>query len=188
MNRTTWAILTIPITLASSARAEVVALYTAPGLAPEKAIVEAFDKATKSIEYQMYSFTAKAVGDALLRAHDRGVKVTILLDADAASSQYSQAGRLAAAGLKVMIDDCKPVEPIAHNKVRIVDRRLALVGSYNDSEQAKKNAEELYAIDTPWFVRDLGKEFEKHLAEAIPYKTFRQRLEAKEAAKALRLK
>src|SRR4051812_14647705 len=65
-------------------------------------IVAELDKATKSIDYQLYNFTSQPIGDALIRATKRGVSVRMLLDSKAnENNTNSQAARCKRAGCAV---------------------------------------------------------------------------------------
>lgn len=144
-------------------RAEVLGIWCAPEDDCVAAIVSEFDKATKSIKYSMYNFTSPQVADALIRAHGRGVKVTLLLDKRAQSTRYSQAARCKAAGIDVLMDS---KHPIHHVKERIIDDKRVLFGSFNDSRQATRNREDLVLDDTPKLVKRFADEFAKHLKHA----------------------
>lgn len=155
--------------LAAPARADVLWVKFAPDDDCTGAIVAEFDKAKKSIEYQLFNFTSEPIADALIRAHKRGVKVTLLLDDDAndvpkpGKRSYSQAARCKQAGVPVYLDR---KHPIAHNKVRIIDGKLLIAGSFNDSRQANRNAENVYAEDDPVVVKRFAENFAKHLKHA----------------------
>lgn len=159
--------------LSVTARADVLWVKFAPEDDCTAAIVAEFDKAKSSIEYQLYNATSPYIGDALIRAHKRGVKVTVLLDRKAnappqpGKTSYSQAKRLRQAGIPVYVDG---KHPIAHNKVRIIDGKLLLSGSFNDSKAANINAENLYAEDAPAVVRKFAENFKRHLSHAEAYK------------------
>ena len=141
----------------------VISVWFAPGDDCETAIVEQLDQATKSIHYQMYNFTAVPIAEALTRAASRGVEVVILLDHGASLQPKCQGQACAKAGCQVFIDWS---HPIAHNKIRIVDGRLTLGGSYNDSAQAHKNAENLTLDDDQDLAGRFEANFQAHLAHS----------------------
>ena len=72
------------------ARADVLGVKFAPEDDCTAAIVAEFDRAKTSIEYQLYNATSLPVCDALIGAHKRGVKVTILLDKRAQRSSTAK--------------------------------------------------------------------------------------------------
>jgi len=155
------------------AKADVLWVKFAPEDDCTGAIVAEFDKATATIDYQLFNFTSPPIADALIRAHKRGVRVRLLLD-DGANERpkggrryYSQAVRCKEAGLSVYLDR---KHPIAHNKVRIIDGRFLISGSFNDSRAANRNAENLYFEDDAATVKRYLENFERHWqhAEAMP--------------------
>lgn len=156
--------LAIALLMVSPAKADVIGLWFAPDDDCTAAIVDQFDKAGKSISYQMYGFTSQPIADALIRAHQRGVKVIVLLDSESPSQRGSQARACKAAGIDVRTDHR---HPISHNKVRIMDGKLLLSGSFNDSKQANRNAENLYLEDDPAVVKRYAENFARHLAHAV---------------------
>ena len=171
----TWpAIVVVLVALlwAAAARADVLWVKFAPEDDCTAAIVAEFDRAKSSIDYQLYNATSQPVGDALIRAHKRGVKVTVILDSKAnappkpGKKSFSQAKRLKQAGVPVYLDRS---HPIAHNKVRIIDGKLLISGSFNDSKAANRNAENLYAEDDPAVVKRFAENFKRHLAHAEAY-------------------
>ena len=161
----TWCALAL-LLLTAPARADVLWVKFAPDDDCTGAIVAEFDKATASIDYQLYNATSQPVADALIRAHKRGVKVTLLLDKRAQQTKFSQAARCKQAGCKVYLDG---KHPIAHNKVRIIDGKLLIAGSFNDSRQANRNAENVYAEDDPEVVKLFAENFARHLKHAEAY-------------------
>lgn len=124
----------------------------------EGAIVSIIDQAEQTLDVQAYAFTSKRIADAIIDARGRRVKVRLLLDSDAINSPSSQHKRCKAAGC-IVREDAK--HPIAHNKVWLIDGRLLLFGSYNGSEQAKRNAENLVLADGPE-VKKFAANFERH--------------------------
>jgi phosphatidylserine/phosphatidylglycerophosphate/cardiolipin synthase-like enzyme len=145
----------------ATTNAEIIGQWFSPHGGCTAAIVEQCDKARKSIDYQMYSFTSKHIAEALVRAHGRGVKVTLLLDAKSTKQEVSQADDCAKAGLSVFVD---AQHAIAHNKTRIFDNKRVMFGSFNDSAGAEeRNAEALVLEDDPKVVERFAENFKQHL-------------------------
>lgn len=104
-------------------------------------------KAQKAILVQAYAFTSAPIADALIAAHNRGVKVKILVDRSQRAGRYTQVPRIARVGIPVSIDK---VPGIAHNKVMIIDDQYVLTGSFNWTQAAEtRNAENLLLINDP---------------------------------------
>lgn len=122
-------------------------------------IIKAIEQAKESIYLQGYSFTSPAIGNALIKAHLRKVKVIILLDKSQINNPHSQIHHLQ--GIPIYIDH-KPT--IAHNKAILIDQKTILGGSYNWTNGAeKKNAENLTLITNPEFAKLYLKNFEERL-------------------------
>ena len=160
MNTPAVRILSLIAQLMLSSGSYAADVWFAPEENCQAVIVAELDKATETIDYQLYNATADPIGDALIRAQKRGVAVRMLLDYRAnATSQYSQAARCKAAGIDVRLDRA---HPIAHGKVRIIDGKVLLAGSFNDSRQANRNAENLTRDDEAPLVKEFSENFQRH--------------------------
>jgi phosphatidylserine/phosphatidylglycerophosphate/cardiolipin synthase-like enzyme len=105
----------------------------------ENAVVRHIDGAKRSILVQAYSFTNRAITAALIRAHQRQVKVLVILDRSDISSKGSTMEDLRAAQVEVSIDR---KHAISHNKVMLFDDHIVLTGSFNFTAAAEhSNAE-----------------------------------------------
>lgn len=119
-------------------------VYFSPSDSPTAAIIETLDNAKESVHVQAYSFTSAPIAAALKRAHDRGIKVMVILDKSQVSEKYTSATFLKRAGIAVWIDS---KHSIAHNKVMVVDGRTVITGSFNFTKSAEeRNAENLLVI------------------------------------------
>jgi len=101
--------------------------------------------AKESVFVQAYSLTSAMIIHQLKIAHQRGVKVAVLLDAGNLSDNKEVAGELKRAGINVYYDK---MPSIAHNKVMIIDHKKVITGSFNFTNAAdKKNAENVVLIE-----------------------------------------
>lgn len=91
-------------------------------------IANLISKAQDSIYVQAYGFTSGEIAKALINAHERGVKVRVLLDKSNIGSKHSKMRDVRKAGIEVSIDK---VSGIAHNKVIIIDKQKVITGSFN---------------------------------------------------------
>jgi phosphatidylserine/phosphatidylglycerophosphate/cardiolipin synthase-like enzyme len=112
-----------------------------------------------------YSFTSKAIAQALVDAKLRGVHVDIVLDHSNEKEEYSDLHFFLEQGLVPLVDTH---HAIAHNKVMIIDSRTILTGSFNFTNQAEnENAENLLIIKGhPELVSSYRKDFAVHKAHA----------------------
>lgn len=121
----------------------------------ENWIVMEIDAARSTVHVQAYEFSSKPICDAIIRAHQRGVAVIVLLDkankVNPLSKWFNPVGRaslypaLKAANVTVLFDRSPT---IAHSKIVIVDAKAVCTGSFNFSAAAQRtNTENLLAID-----------------------------------------
>jgi phosphatidylserine/phosphatidylglycerophosphate/cardiolipin synthase-like enzyme len=130
-----------------------------------EAVVSALRKAKQSVYVQAYSFTNAEIARALVDAHRRGVKVSIILDKSQETEQYSEADFTSRAGIATSID---AAHAIAHNKVMIIDEATVITGSFNFTTAAEqKNAENLVIIhETPELAAKYLKNWRAHYAHS----------------------
>src|SRR5687767_1035388 len=91
-----------------------IAVFFGPGGGALAAIAEQINTARRSLDVQAYLLTTKDIAGPIARAHDRGVKVRVIMDKSKAGDEYSAATYLANAGVPVWLDD---EHKEAHNKV-----------------------------------------------------------------------
>ncbi|HLX60936.1 MAG TPA: phospholipase D family protein [Planctomycetota bacterium] len=141
--------------------------YFSPSGGCTEAIVSELEKARKSIHVQAYLFTSAPIAKALKDAHDRGVRVQVLLDKSNKSEKYSVADFLVHAGIETRIDSGKG---IAHNKVTIVDEQVVLTGSFNFTKAAEEsNEENLLVCDSSALAARYLENWRKQAAKCAPY-------------------
>jgi phosphatidylserine/phosphatidylglycerophosphate/cardiolipin synthase-like enzyme len=129
------------------------------------AIVHEIKHARHEILVLAYSFTSRAIAQALVDAKLRGVHVDIVLDHSNEHEVYSDMHFFLEQGLVPVID---PHHAIAHNKVMVLDNRTLLTGSFNFTQHAETdNAENLLVIKGhPELVRAYKDNFAAHKAHA----------------------
>lgn len=171
MRRTYWLTywLITCLTSWSLVAADIEGPYFSPNGGCADAIIRNIDAAKKEILVQAYGFTYGPVGDALLRAKKRGVKVVCVLDRSNETARKSLAPMLRKAGVPVWID-YKPA--IAHMKVFIFDRSHVSTGSYNPSVNGERsNVENLIIVwNDKAFVDAYVKQFETRRKLSRTYK------------------
>jgi phospholipase D len=115
-------------------------------------IIQQISKAQESIYVQAFNFYSDPIANALIKAKKRGVRVKIILDKTNNENAKSQAARVMAEGIEVVIDS---VAGIAHNKVMILDEKKVITGSFNFSDSADtRNAENVLLIDDKGMARE----------------------------------
>lgn len=119
-------------TLTPPAEDPVQVYFTSPGADPAgsdaltAAVAADIAAADTSVDIAMYNFSLKPVADALLAAHQRGVRVRMVTDSDALDG--SQLQRLQSGGIQVIGDRR---EGLMHNKFIILDGAVVWMGSLN---------------------------------------------------------
>lgn len=141
-------------------------VYFSPNGGVEAQIVKYIGEAQTSLYIAAYNFTSDAVGDALVAASKRGVKVHAVIDSKAAVQRNNQVCKIVAAGADVLIDH---KHPIHHNKYIIVDEKNVETGSFNYSGNAEhKNAENaLFLRGDPTLAAKYIQAFGTHYAHSI---------------------
>jgi phosphatidylserine/phosphatidylglycerophosphate/cardiolipin synthase-like enzyme len=118
-----------------------------PGGNCAEAIVRAIAESRRSVYVQAYSFTSKPIARALAAAHERGVRVEVILDQSSLREHHAAAVLLARSGVPVFVD---AAHVLAHNKVMVIDDETVITGSFNFTYAAQRdNAENLLILHDP---------------------------------------
>jgi len=114
---------------------------------PEGTIIEELNKAKKSIDISMHYFTDRDLANAVMDAHNRGVRVRVYLDKDQKEAEYSKSRYLAKHGITIRYSN-NPY--IMHHKFAVIDSEVVITGSYNWTASAgEMNNENLLVIRDP---------------------------------------
>ncbi len=115
-----------------------------PGEDCTEQITTALSQAKTKVQVQAYSFTSAPIAQALVKAHQRGLSVEVILDKSNKTDRYSAADFLSRAGISVFID---ARHAISHNKIMVIDEKTVVTGSFNFTKAAQeKNAENLLIL------------------------------------------
>ena len=143
------------------------AVYFSPNGGCADAIVSSLDKATNSIYVQAYSFTSATIAKALVDAHKRGIKVSVILDKGQKTAKYSSADFVQRSGITTYIDS---KHAIAHNKIMVIDEKIVITGSFNFTKAAEEsNAENLLIIDDARLARKYLENWKAHQEHSTIY-------------------
>lgn len=117
--------------------------------------------ATKSVDACLYDLDRQIVADSLISAHNKGVSVRFITDADNRATAQTQ--QLETAGIPV-IDDAFPSgyggSNIMHNKFIVIDTQMVFSGSYNVTDNGTdKNANNSILIKDILIAENYTKEF-----------------------------
>ncbi len=139
----------------------------------EAMIVDGIRRAHHQILVQAFSFTSRALANALIAAKKRGVDVQVMADREQTfSGEASRIPELVHAGIPVALE---VRYQSAHNKVMVMDAGTAdaavITGSYNWTYAAQyKNAENVLILrHNPDIAGAYAANWKRHFAEALPY-------------------
>jgi len=127
-----------------SVNSDDVSVYFCPQDGCAEKMIEHIDLAKSSIHIAIYSFTHDGIADALIRAKERGVEVSVVFDYDQSKNDASDDERLIMAGVLVRY---RNGSGYMHNKFMVIDGNVVATGSFNYSQNADtKNDENLIFI------------------------------------------
>jgi phosphatidylserine/phosphatidylglycerophosphate/cardiolipin synthase-like enzyme len=117
------------------------------------ALIKLLDSADSSVDLAMFVFRIgkgknnrpAKIRDTLIRTAQRGVKVRVFLERSGYDEKLNDTNRkvakqLSAGGVRVIFESPKTT---THNKMVVVDRRYAIIGSHNFTQSALKYNHEL---------------------------------------------
>jgi phosphatidylserine/phosphatidylglycerophosphate/cardiolipin synthase-like enzyme len=138
--------------------AQVVEARFSPGGGCTSEMVRAIDSATSTVDLAIYSLNHPAITGSILAAARRGVRVRMVADKTQAAGRSSKTGDVERAKIPIHIQRGTG-GGIQHLKMAIIDRKVALAGSFSWTVPGEsKNDEILLTIrDKPTVVRCAGK-------------------------------
>jgi phosphatidylserine/phosphatidylglycerophosphate/cardiolipin synthase-like enzyme len=146
------------------------AVYFSPNGGATHAIFEAIRGAKRTILVQAFLLYSTRLAGVLVRAHQRGVQVNVILDAHAQPHRppVSAVARLVAAGIAASLD---AQHEWAHDKVMILDGEIVITGSYNWTVAAEKNnGENLLVIRDPRLAGVYTENWRRHAHHSTLYR------------------
>ncbi len=120
-------------------------------------LVEALDAARLSIDVAAYSLSLNSVRNALIRAHERGVTVRMVMEST--NMDRSDPQKLIEAGIPIFGDNR---DGLMHDKFIVIDRSEVWMGSMNFTDAgAYDDNNNLMRIHSPKIAEDYTVEFEE---------------------------
>ncbi len=118
-----------------AAPCDVEALFASPlaGQSIHQRLIDEIDAAEEQVLIAMYSFSDDDLGAAVIRAHQRGVAVYVLLDEGQETDEGRESPNLAAAGVRTAVEH---QAGLLHHKFVVIDRQVVITGSYDWSDAA----------------------------------------------------
>jgi phosphatidylserine/phosphatidylglycerophosphate/cardiolipin synthase-like enzyme len=114
-------------------------VYFSPNGGCQGAVITEINKAQKSIDVAIYSFTSREIAQALVEAESRHIKVRIVLDKAQKNERYSKSRYLISKGLDVKYHSGPG---LMHNKFAVIDGQVLLTGSFNWTASAEERNDE----------------------------------------------
>ena len=106
-----------------------IGLYFSPqGYAMYRGVLPLIEEAKKSIDVSIFFLTHNNISRELVKAHKRGVKIRVILDATAATNGYSKHNYLREHGIPVKVESWGGK---MHMKAAVIDNKHVIVGSMN---------------------------------------------------------
>lgn len=129
----------------------------------DKRLVARLGAAAVRIDAALYHLDSTPVADALIEAHNRGVKVRVVTEADNIDEQEIE--RLQEAGIRVADDGDN--DGYMHHKFIVIDERYVWTGSYNTTYNgAYRNNNNVILIDSVPLAYNFTQEFRDLLLNA----------------------
>ena len=120
--------------------------YFSPRGGCTRAIISEINRAKNHIDVAVFSFTSKPIARALIKAHNRGVRIRVIIDQGTARSKNCVGPVLEAAGIPVRYKKGNG-GGLMHHKYAVIDGKTLITGSFNWTISAeKRNDENLVVI------------------------------------------
>ena len=124
---------------------------------PDGPLAEAIDSARLTVDVAIYSLSLNSIRDALLRAHDRGVQVRMVMESD--NLDRSDPQKLKDAGIPILGDRR---EGLMHDKFAVIDGSEVWMGSMNFTDSGGyEDNNNLMRIRSVKMAENYTKEFEE---------------------------
>jgi phosphatidylserine/phosphatidylglycerophosphate/cardiolipin synthase-like enzyme len=134
-----------------------VSTYFSPDRGADDIIIGFIDRCLETIDAAVYSLTHDGIRDALIRAHQRGVQIRLLVDNLQAAGRGSDFEALVAAGLDAITDTSSYA---MHNKFILGDSAAVITGSFNwTANAADNNSENFVIVRLKYVVEEFQTEF-----------------------------
>ncbi len=167
--------LALILCLSRLSAAAPIKVYFSPQGGAEAALVELIDNARQKLDIAVYFFTNRNLAAAVKRAHERGLKIRVVIDGTN-ESDYSKGFYLRKYGVDVRYARGLPKKlkksrkarhrvkkyGIMHDKFMVIDDKIVATGSYNWTASAENwNRENLLIINSASLARRYTREFKK---------------------------
>ena len=120
--------------------------YFFPNAANEQRVVNMFRTCKKTLDLAIFTFTRDSICQAIVEAHQRGIKIRCIGDDGNSKVRGSDVRLLASLGIPCKTDNNLRFH--MHNKMAILDNSVVITGSFNWTNQAvNKNQENILFLE-----------------------------------------
>jgi phosphatidylserine/phosphatidylglycerophosphate/cardiolipin synthase-like enzyme len=120
-------------------------------------LVDAIDAARLTIDVAAYSLSLNSVRNALIRAHDRGVTVRVVMEST--NMNKSDPQKMVEAGIPIIGDN---MDGLMHDKFMVIDRSEVWMGSMNFTDNGTyDDNNNLFRIRSSKMAENYTREFEE---------------------------
>ncbi len=157
-------------------------VYFSPDDDLQQKLINYIEKEKKAIYLAIFSFTDKAIAQALSAAHKRGVDVQVIADPSFLTDRFTKISFLEIEGVPIYMYDPKQspnhkatYSNIMHHKFvlfedNIDNRPLVWTGSFNFTKSARlSNQENAVVLNHPEVVTKFKRQFAELKKKTIPY-------------------
>lgn len=134
--------------------------FTKSGQHPDEQLIKVINSSRNTLDIAIYSLTKQDIVDAIINAKNRGVTVRVMTDRGESKSKYEskELKKLKKDGIPVKVN----THPgLLHLKMTVADKKIGTTGSFNYTENAsKENDEMLVIINNSKVASDFDNEFE----------------------------
>ena len=114
-------------------------VYFSPGVEIKQTIANLLRDAKTSVDLCVFTITDHELGRQIIDCKRRGVKVRLITDDEKINARGSEIFKLEKAGIPIRTDHS---HYHMHNKFGIIDKRIAITGSFNWTYTATKHNQE----------------------------------------------
>ena len=157
---------------AAGTNAPVEYYFPRAGQDPVQPLVNVINSANSSLDIAIYSLTKSDIVDAIAAAANRGVTVRVITDREESGDKYQAKELLVLsnAGIPIKINSHKG---LMHLKVTIADDKTVTTGSYNYTDEATyDNDEVLVIINDQNIAQNWDNEFQSMWTDETDYQDY----------------
>jgi phosphatidylserine/phosphatidylglycerophosphate/cardiolipin synthase-like enzyme len=151
------------------AEGRIAKVFFSPDDTIKETLIDLIAAEKKQILVAIYTFTQKDIAQALVQAHERGVRVEVVADRGYGSDRYSKVPLLANHKIPIWIyqtDQDERKSSLMHHKFcifadNIQHKSLLWTGSYNFTQRAtQRNQENVLIVDDQAIIKRFTEQFE----------------------------